>query len=97
MSIELTGGRWVQDGLIRRWTGPRPVDIIFGQSGDAGDCRSCSRKLVFCREWAELDPAKRKAMRDTHAEKGGADGICKRCLARQKRLREAAKTYEQAS
>lgn len=56
MSIELTGGRWVQDGLIRRWTGPRPVDEPLDR---ADVCDDCGRELVFRSQWIRLTQEER--------------------------------------
>lgn len=82
MSIELTGGRWVQDGLIRRWTGPRPVDVVFGHKVE--HCEQCGRQLVAQRSWQNWRPERRRAQAKTHAKKAVAD-LCHGCWMRNSR------------
>lgn len=80
---ELTGGRWVTRGLIRVWTGPRPLDRPdHGKS--AGNCVDCQRTLVTARSWMKLDPAYRESVRDTHARQSTPER-CGQCQQRIKR------------
>ena len=82
MSDELTGGRWVRDGLIQRWTGPRPVDVISDYVPEA--CDDCGRQLVSQRSWSNWRPERRRERAETHAKKA-SDGLCHGCWMRTKR------------
>jgi hypothetical protein len=73
---ELTGGEWVQDGLIRRWTGPRPADEPIVTRSET--CEDCRRELIVRSQWRRMGPDERlptQACRSTLT-------LCTSCLSR---------------
>lgn len=84
----LTGGRWVQRGLIKVWTGERPVDEP--DTGYRHECADCGDELILAKTWVAMDTAAREQARAERKARRGNRNLCHSCHVRRRREGVAA-------
>lgn len=86
--VGLTGGRWVRKGLIKVWTGERPVDEP--DTGYRHECADCGDGLILAKAWAAMDAAARERARAERKTRRGSRDLCHTCYVRRRREGVAA-------